>query len=345
VSVPSSDRERFLALCRVDGAFVRERDGRVDVGLSGLWRMFASWVDAGTQRGVHLRGESGVASEAFRRPHNWIFVGVPVWSELPALLATARAIAARRGGGLAPVVDLYKPLAKAVAAASRPPAGLHAGGPRAKVLGGEHALVIALCDACAARLPNHFGPDDAATLRRLRKAIAAPQPGVGWWGEANLRGTGREHERREAEDAEAATVQLARAQLGARNAGALTGAPYATKALVRTVRELERGAAGGATEFLVEVDDLILRHELAAAISARGKVDTAPAIARVLWRGADAKGFPAWWLARLASGDYGVLGKFGTRWMWHVTTRDAAYATLPDEQLEAAAELAPARDA
>lgn len=69
-----------------------------------------------------------------------------------------------------------------------------------------------------------------------------------------------------------------------------------------------------------------------------------PAFERVLWRGADAKGYPAWWLVRLEAGRYAVLGKFGRRWALQEADWDSALALVPDDQFEAAVTVACARD-
>ena len=69
-----------------------------------------------------------------------------------------------------------------------------------------------------------------------------------------------------------------------------------------------------------------------------------PAFERVLWRAGDAKSFPAFWLARIEPGTYGFLAKLAGRWGWHVSDRDNTLATVPDELLDAAAEMTLARD-
>ena len=81
-----------------------------------------------------------------------------------------------------------------------------------------------------------------------------------------------------------------------------------------------------------------MQSEFTAALAKHAK-QTSPC-ERVLWRGADAKGFPAWWLVRVRAGVYGLLGKLGKCWTWFVDARDAVFATIPDEHFEAAIEIA-----
>ena len=83
---------------------------------------------------------------------------------------------------------------------------------------------------------------------------------------------------------------------------------------------------------------------MAAAMAAKGTVATPPSIERVLWRGADAKGFPAFWLARLAPNHYGLFWKLGSRWTLSTGTRDEILATVPDAQFAAAVDIAGRRD-
>ncbi len=342
----ASDRERFLGLANQGREHVWVREGRTDVCLHGVYRAFASWIDSGPQSGIHLRAETGTKSTRFRGHHNWIHVAKPDWEALPDQLATARTIASRRGGGRPPAPgtrDIYKPLAKALAQATAPPANLHAAGPRAKVLSGERNLAVALCRMCMKRLV-HLDGGDPARVAKLAALLDKSLRSERWWPAANALPYGTDSAKRAADDAEPAALQMVRAAIGAQNAGSQSCMPFVTKALVRAIHELEATESPeAAAAFVVELDEEIMRHELAAAIAARTK-QAAPPIARVLWRGADAKGFPAWWIARLADGSYGVLGKFGPRWQWQVDQRDATLASVPDELLDIAVDTTLERD-
>jgi hypothetical protein len=129
----------------------------------------------------------------------------------------------------------------------------------------------------------------------------------------------------------------------ARAAGAMSCKSSATEALVLAFTELEAGDPAEASAFASAIDELILGLEFAAAYTklAKGKP---PAIERVLWRGADDKGFPGLWFVRLGGGEYGLLAKLGGRWGWHVGDRSNTFATIPDALLDAATEMAIARD-
>jgi hypothetical protein len=339
----SAERDRFLALASADGAYTHTRDDRVNVHLHGLYRMFAAWMDNGVQRGAHLRGEEGVRSTRFHGEHNWIHLDVIDWGALPALIVDAKTIAAKRNAGRpAGKRDVYKPLAKAVDLAQKKPRMLHAGGPRAKVLSGERELAVAICKLCMARLA-HLARD-GEDIARLAALIDRGLRSEVWWPAANALPYGTEGAKKVIDAAESAALQMVRAVLGAQNSGSQSCMPYATKALLRAVRELEATESwDAACAFLVEVDELVMRSEFAAALAKYAK--QAVPIDRVLWRGADAKGFPAWWLVRIGPATYGLLGKLGTRWTWIVDARDAVFATIPDEHFESGIEIAIERDA
>ena len=124
--------------------------------------------------------------------------------------------------------------------------------------------------------------------------------------------------------------------------GAMSCKQPAANALQLAFTELA-GDPEEAAAFARVVDDLILAHEFAAAYAKYAKGD-APAIERVLWRAADDKGFPAYWFVRLRPREYGLLAKLGGRWGWHAGDRDTMFATVPDALLDAATEIAIARD-
>jgi hypothetical protein len=129
----------------------------------------------------------------------------------------------------------------------------------------------------------------------------------------------------------------------ARNAGAMSCKSFATEALVLALTELEATDPVQASAFARAIDERILGHEFSAAFAKFAKGDP-PTVERVLWRGADAKGFPGFWFVRLGRGEYGLLAKLGGRWGWHVADRDSTFATVPDALLDAATEMVIARD-
>ena len=251
----SADRERFLALASVEGAYLRTREDRTDAHLLGVYRMFATWIDTGPQRGAHIRGERGVRSERFSGEHNWIYLDVIDWAALPEQLALARTIAGKRNAGKpSGTYDVYKPLAKAVEVAQQKPRSLHAGGPRAKVLSGERELAVAICTRCMERLAHLARAGDDIT--RLSALIGQSLSSEVWWSAANALPYGTDGAKRAVDDAESAALQMVRATIGAANSGSQSCMPYATKALVRAVRELETTESwDAACAFLVEIDE------------------------------------------------------------------------------------------
>ena len=339
--------EKFRALAKDDSTvYVMDADGRVELRLRSVYRAFAAWFPAGDQPGLHVRSvdAAAVRSTGFRGPdHNWIYVATLDGAEVPALVAESKRLCAMRGGGRTSVaVELYRPLAAALKLVSQRPDLLHAGGPRAKVMSGEQPLAVALARACKERTLHLRRPGDDETLAQIAKLFANVRNEV-WWPVANVARYSTGREMRLAEDQESAPVQCARAELGCFHSGSQKCMPYATKAVVRAIRDLDAERAEHAHAFAIELDDLVLRHELSAAYGKYMKAEP-PAFERVLWRAGDAKSFPAWWIARIEPGTYGFLAKLGGRWGWHVSDRDNTLATVPDELLDAAAEMTLARD-
>jgi hypothetical protein len=144
-------------------------------------------------------------------------------------------------------------------------------------------------------------------------------------------------------DAPAIAKQCGTLARHAHNAGAMSCKSFATEALTLTFTELEADDPDEATVFARAIDELILGFEFASAYAKFAK-GNAPTIERVLWRGADEKGFPGYWLVRLAPREYGLLAKLGGRWGWNVSDRDNTFATVPDPLLDVATEMTIARD-
>jgi hypothetical protein len=300
--------ERFRALLPAgDRNYYLKNDvDRVELCTRTGYRAYAAWMTVGNQPGLHVRALAGVKSNGFRgRDHNWVYLAQVDWDAVAGVLAESKRLATMRGGGRKSVaVELYKPLAKGVALLSQKPERLHAGGPRAKIFSGERDVAVALARACKERMVG---------------IPAGP------------------------DDDLPPEKLCANMEKAAGNAGSQSCMRYATLAVELALGELEKIAPAKASVFAIELDELILRNELSAAHAHYIKTEP-PAFTRVLWRGADAKSFPAFWIARLESGEYGFLAKLGGRWGWHVSDRDNTFATVPVEMLDAAIEMTVARD-
>lgn len=346
------EQERFLELCAAtdpEQSYGRTSPDRIDLFLPGVYRMFASWVIKGAQPGAHLRFENAETnSTMFRAPHNWGYLDAIEKEGLPKLIAESRRIAGLRGAGCSTsgeLPDVYKPLLKALKSMESPPTDLHAGGPRAKVLAGEQPLATALCLCCKERLSHTVTGEEESSMMHLEGLLAQKSavPYDVLFPAANALPYSTGKKMREADEAESAAVQATRGLLGCRY-GSQKCLPYVSKVLERSVRTIEESEGPAqATQFVYELDEMIMDMEFAAAFVAKVKT-AAPAIERVLWRGADAKGFPAWWLVRIDSENFGLLGKLGKRWGWHQEDWESALALVPDEHFEKAIEMAYARN-
>ena len=256
---------------------------------------------------------------------------------------------------------LYKPLARALAAADPAcwPEELHAGGPRAKMVAqeGPASVRLALWSAQTVRPVTRGaarkGLDDS--IRQVEESLQLYDHLVATLPPAQVRmGKGYEQLSKrggqlKGPEGESLALGVARAALGAfrciPGGYAQRAVVFAAEAAEQTVRILaEKGDAEAVSRYLAELDDRILVEEFAAAAKAKGKLDPVPDVARVLWRGADAKGLPALWLVKLRSGSYGFLAKVGSRWSYCEADKDTALASVPDEHFERAAETVAARD-
>lgn len=349
--MPVLDRKQLLALADVRpnnrDVYVREREGRTEVCTRTGYRQFAFWAPAGEQKGLHVRSIDAKLprSSLVRGTHNWVWIANATVAATPALLTESQRIAVMRGGGKAAAgaQDLYKPLAKAVAGLGI--TGLHAGGPRAKVLSGERDVATALCIACAQRVSHLQAAGEDKKIASLKKLLGKRADHATMWRAANAVPYGTDTEKRSADEKESPALQALRGAVGCMNAGSQSCSTYVTKVLVRSVKAVsDDEGADAAKTFVVELDELLMRHEFLAAYAKYIDDDAITAVERVLWRGADAKGFPAWWLVRIARGDYGLLGKLGPRWTWTRADRDNAIATVPDTLFAKAVEVAVPRD-
>lgn len=329
----------------------------------GEHREFAFWVEGGDQPGAHVRfaDPSRLDDGRFERSramrgakHNWMYVKPGLGqAALKELVAESHRTSQERGGGKAVVRELYEPLRRAVAAAGAAGDGLelHAGGPAAKIVGQEGPSSFRLA-LWSTEQVKHLVPANekkalAAGLEALRGALRLYDDVVARYEPRQVRmGPGYETLSKAADRlkdpvGDSPPLVVARAAAGAFHcipggysqravAYAAEAAEAASKALV------EAGDRDAVRRYLVELDGRILAEELAAVAASR-KLEV-PAGARVLWRGADEKGFPALWLVRLdGEAGHGLLGKLGRRWSFTAGRRDDVLASVPDALFEAAA--------
>jgi len=366
--------ERFTRLCLSfpDAYQAEPGDGRRSFRIQkGDAREFAIWIDAGDQPGGHLRHADPARlddprferSRAHRgKKHNWMYVRPSEADpeQLRPVVAESYETAQKRGGGKA-VTELYEPLRRGVAAAGpdHAPSDLHAAGPAAKITGqeGPSSFRLALWSTEAIQ---HLAPaaEKKALARGLEQLHQAQQVfdrvRAEYLPHQVRMGRGYEILSKTAESlknpaGDSPPLVAASAATGAfrciPGGYAQRAVIFAAEAVEVTVRALVAADADGIRRYLVELDDRILAEELVAVVAAKGKLDKAPAIVRVLWRGADEKGFPALWLVRLEGEQlYGLFWKLGRRWSWAEGRRDDVLASVPNEHFESAALTVAARD-
>lgn len=329
----------------------------------GEHREFAFWVEGGDQPGAHVRFADPARlddgrferSRAMRgAKHNWIYVKPGLGqAALSELVAESHRTCQERGGGRAVARELYEPLRRAVAAAGAAGDGLelHAGGPAAKIVGqeGPSSFRLALWSTEQVRhlVPAAEKKALAAGLEALHGALKLYDDVVARYEPRQVRmGPGYETLSKAAERlkdpvGDSPPLVVARAAAGAFHCipGGYSqrAVVYAAEAAEAAARALvEEGDLDAVRRYLVELDERILSEELAAVAASR-KLEV-PAGARVRWRGADEKGFPALWLVRLdGEPGHGLLGKLGRRWSFTTGRRDDVLASVPDAQFEAAA--------
>ncbi|MBW2735955.1 MAG: hypothetical protein JRH20_26520, partial [Deltaproteobacteria bacterium] len=311
------------------------------------------------QEGMHLRyGDPALLddprfepSRAHHGTTNWLHVP-PVdldWAVIEGMIKKSHTIAQQRGGGHLAAKKLYRPLSKGYETALEAdrPQSLHAGGPAAKILAQEgpasFRLAIWATRQVAHLLPKGQRPALAGELKRLDEASE---------GYDTIVREVRMGKRYKAMDAisnrlwknivkgESTPIRCAIAANrvfhcipGGYSQRAVGHAVTAIECAVKALNEAGGGEA--VTEFLLELDDRVLAEEFSAACPAKAK-QPAPAFERVLWRGADDKGYPALWLVRLAGERHAFLGKLGRRWRLSEGSIDDMLALVPDEHFEAA---------
>ena len=347
-------RALCLALPRTQARGARSRSSYWVGG--GRRHEFATWIADGDQPGAHLRYAS---SETLSRAgverctahtgkdSNWYYLReLPDEDTLTGLIEISHRVAAQRGAGrtVGSKRDLYRPLLKALAAAPdtlHPTVAVHANGPAAKVLGQEGPCAYALT-CWAAELIGHLVPpeqqEERDRLFDMATRAKAPEYSRMWNAAVYPK----------IENGESPAVRAARMAVGTRGcvAGgydqrAVSFATTAAEAVVEAL--LAAGEEETLRAYLVELDERVMKWELVAVASKKGKREREPAVDRVLWRGADDKGYPALWIARLAGGQHALLAKLGRRWSWLEGSLDDVLASVPDQQFEAAAATCAAR--
>ena len=92
------------------------------------------------------------------------------------------------------------------------------------------------------------------------------------------------------------------------------------------------GETARLADFLRQFELLLHAEEFAASVVSKAKIDIAPRIEAVIWRGADKENLPIAWLVRLAHKHYGLLAKIGRRWTFVEGDKDHVLASVPDDR-------------
>lgn len=359
-------QERFAVLCAAQPTALplRYEDKKATSSWTvGRKKVFATWVFEGDEIGPHLRSNDPAVREDPRvkptstptaqmeKTNNFVWLDPgAAWSndELEKLLVASHSLSSRKDGGIkrgGSYGDLFIVLRKALLAApedmrTAPPH--HAGGPAAKILGNEGPTSRAMAVWLAKLLAPLASEDEAPHVKKsLELAEAERAKYDALWSAAYDKGGSR-------------ALRAARfAQLahGSMAGGYETRASsYAADIAVLVIEQwLEDGVADRphtkqkVRDLLEEIDDRILNAELAAV--ARDKLGREGVqCERVLWRGTDAKGNAGRWIARMEAGVYVMITKVGPRWQWIEGPRDHVLASVPDDDFEAATQIAIDRD-
>jgi hypothetical protein len=371
--------ERFTAICLAHaGAIQTPRSARDRYrsfqATKSLAKVFALFVLEERGRGIHVRSvldEPRLEASSYytSKRSNWRHLpwreAEPSWDEVEKLVAESHRLTMLRDEGVPSKFefgDVYPILGRALEVAPparRPPGPYSAGGPKPK-LSGPAALAIGIwcADAVADLAPADQAKECKAVLALARAMLDAPPARTAHTGhgetdrpragtpEAQLK---RLWEVKESKKSDSRPLGAARRAAGAAASlcrgksdmvwnNALLAAERAVQALS------EPGHPGRLEGFLTELDDRILDAELRPLARDVGKLEREPAIERVLWRGANDRGHPALWLARLAGGEYALLGKIGARMKWSTGGRDDVLALVPDALFEQATKITFARD-
>ncbi len=259
-------------------------------------------------------------------------------------------------------------LKKALAAApeaERPPPPYHHGGPQPSCpAAGQIAIAIWCAEALAPTLKEGERADYDRALSLAREFIGAPSSMTHddqmrlAHGMELASGDPKRYERllaasRAESTRESPALSCARnaasgsasycrgkADLVFTAAGAATG--KIVKHLAANPGSLAKGRPATVKDLLVWLDEAIVRLECEAAMSERAKKPVP--VRRVLWRGADAKGKAAHFLAALEGGRFGVLTKVGSRWALVEGSLDDTLANLPEALFKEAAAAAMSRE-
>jgi predicted DNA-binding WGR domain protein len=374
-SAGSGDQARFVALClesvaSSESTWRHRGETRSFSVEGGAYREFAFWRLAGEQVGMHVRyGDPTLVDDPRYEPStargtsNWLHIlpGDHDWEEIERLVIESHTIAQQRGGGHLAAKKLYFPLKKGYEAAAElaRPQSLHAGGPAAKILSAEGPAAFRLslwaAEQVAPLVPKKEKAALDGELERLRGANATYDEITATHSDTERRMYSGYEKLREVSknlyqqmiEGDSLAVACARGCNetfrdipGGYSQRALSDAGVA---IVSAVQALAEGRGDDAvTDFLVALDERVMIEEFNATCLAKTK-QPAPAIAKVLWRGADDKGYPAFWIVR-AGERYAFLGKIGRRWGLQEGDLDSVLALVPDALFEAAAMMVYERD-
>jgi hypothetical protein len=355
LAIPKAYRATFSLGKNRNDLPVEQRTYRVKQGEN---RDFATWMRKGDQIGPHVRHANSASSgypisTAYRKgpQHNWIFVASADAATLAKLVADSNALSSARNAGV--VTPLFAPLAKAVslAPADQVPVDLHAGGPAAKIVGQEGPASFRLALWMTEQIVGKAPKSEIAGVRKTIVELLAASDlfdellpklmQIGGRMGASVDKLSRAGNKIKNPKGTSAPVLAAIEAIrafssipGGYNNDAVRAATVAAQQAMRVVAKPRT--------FLSELDDRILAEELRAVMLAKG--DGVKRFTRVLWRGVDAKGFTALWIAKIAKREYGLFWKLGKRWTWTTADRDNTLANVPDAQFEAAVAMTTKRD-
>ncbi len=370
----TSTREAFFAAClampkakQARWASGREITNRTSFRIDDSnYREFAAWVDDGAQPGAHLRYADAkrLGDPQFERStlfrgakHNWMHVtGTVDAATLRELIETSYRAAGQRGGGLANAANaanaVYAPLRRGLEQA-RPvdrPARVHAGGPAPKIASNEGPAAFKLALWSAREVHDLVPAAERAELARgmtaLDKADALRDRLLAELPDREIR-MGRGYEQLSTTAAKLPTlkgssepivaargaIDAFRSLPGGYNDSAVAACTATVQATVTALAAAGRDVAA----YLAEFDRRVLIAEVQAVAKQRSLALSEPR--RVLWRGADDKGYPAYWVVELAEDELGLVCKIGRRWRLTTGNRAEVLATIPDSHFEIAVDF------
>jgi hypothetical protein len=289
----------------------------------------------------------------------------PDWAELKTLLAESLRLTLSKNMGVAPkyeFAELNPLLGRALETAKpehRPAGPYHAGGPAVKIPARDSLAAAVWCAESVADLVADGEKKTFETgVRLAKRMIDAPPPRTARTGHGETidpPGGSPEAMLNELHEVAESSKKDSRALGAARRAAGAAASlcrgksdmvwSNAMLAAERAVQALEEaGEVDRLRTLLAALDDRILAAEARAQALEKGKLEKAPEIARVLWRGGAASGAANAWLFRLVDGSYALLAKQGARFAWTPGSRDDLLATVPDAVFASATKVALTRD-